>query len=454
MGPSRPTSAGDAKPAAKGIWRLNRLGTSIAVQLLALLVAAGLHTTPLIPGLSKFIFRLFSPAVAIDRSPVEVSMDLDLGEENDEPKKTQEAPPPPPALPPPEAPPEPTNAPPNTFTMPTAAPPPSVSAIAPPKPIPTPTVEPTTPPKDETPKYVPEINDVGIAANPSGNPNNVVIILVGKTLRDHLVGEHMGTMLPKIGQWRDFFDGSGIDAVKDVDLMVLQGPQLRFSGHVDTVLVFGKPMDEVEKSVKKIIERLDGKWLEGTAVPTAIAKADKHERLFMLDKEKHALYITEREAAPKGEKWDEERQLKEDKAKIEKFAKLPAPNTTPPFAIKMMVTEPGKFGRAPVFGQMIPTTMERLTFQVDALPAGSAMLHVQLWDDTLEHATKDLDTIQVTWGEIQLGALLKGISIPDATWKMKGKLVYADIEVDKTFLDRAAEIGEETIEKEAKAQGK
>lgn len=431
---------------------LDRLKTPILAQLIAVVLAVGLHTTPLIPGLAGFIGRLFERPARLDRSDAEVSIDLDLDDETDPEKKDatkpDDTPPPIAAPPPPDDKPEPG---PEPFVVPPPPKPtvPDVKPTAPPAPTPPPTAPP--PKVDATPKYVPEIQEVGIAANPSGNPNNVIIILVGKTLRDHPVGTKMGAMLPSIGQWRDFFDGTGIDAVKDVDLMVLQGPQLKVSDRVDTVLVFAKPMDEVEKSVKKIVERLGGTWLEGTALPAATAKADNHDRLFILDRAKKALYITHPPAPTgKDEKWDDAKLLEEEKAKIKKFADLPAPTTTPPFAIKMMVTDPGKFGRAPVLGQFIPTTMKRLTFQVDALTEGRAKLHIELWDKDEATAKSNLDDINSKWGQIQLAALLKGLDIPNAAFKAEGSLVRADFDVDKDFLDTIAELGQEQITKEAK----
>lgn len=429
---------------------LERLRTPILAHVLALALAVGLHSTPFIPGVSAFVRNLFQRAAPIDRSETEVSIDLDITDEEVEPEKPKKEEAPPPVAPPPPEPEVETQPKPDTFVVTKPQPTvPDTKPTAPPAPTPPPTTPP--PPKpDATPKYTPEINEVGIAANPSGNPNNVIIILVGKTLRNHPVGEKMGAMLPGIGQWRDFFDGTGIDAVKDVDLMVLQGPQLRVSDRVDTVLVFSKPADEVEKSVKKIIERLKGQWLEGTAVSAATAKADKYDRLFIFDKSKNALYVTYPPAAPKGETWDEAKTLEEIKAKVKKFADLPTPTSNPPFAIKMMVTDPGKFGRAPVIGQFIPTTMRRLTFQVDALTEGRAKLHIELWDKDEATAAGNLDDINAKWGQIQLAALLKGLDIPNATFKNKGALVTAEFDVDKDFLDTFFELGQEQIDKEAK----
>ncbi|MFO0618757.1 MAG: hypothetical protein U0414_39565 [Polyangiaceae bacterium] len=427
--------------------RADRLRTPLLAHLVALVLALGLHTTPMIPGVAKWIGRLFQRQAPIDRSETEVSVELDLDEDQEPAKPTD----PEPASLPAPAPAEPevvTKPSPEEFVVPKPPPP----TAAPPKPTapPAPTAPPPPPKVDTTPKYVDPGREVNIAANPSGNPNNVVIILVGKTLREHPVGDRMGKMLPGIGQWRDFFEGTGIDAVRDVDLMVLQGPQLTMSERVDTVLLFNKPMEEIDKAVHTIIERLKGQWLEDTAVPAALAKADKHERIFMLDKTKKVLYVTHPPAPPNGETWDDAKLLEEEKAKIKKFADLPAPTATPPFAIKMMVTDPGKFARVPVFGQLIPKTMTRLVFQVDAMTEGRARLHIELWDKDPATAEADVPDINVKWGEVQLGALLKGLDIPNATFKADGSLVRAELEVDKDFLDRIFEIGQEMIDKEAK----
>lgn len=436
---------------------VERLKTPLLAHAIALALAVGIHTTPLVPGVAHWVGRIFERKVKTDRSETIVSVELDLSEDQEPEKKD----------PPPEKPPEPLVAPPELpqETAPTpedfVVPKPAPTPVTPPIPAPTPAPKPTPttppePPKPAGPVYKPEINDVGIAANPSGNPNNVVIIVVGKALRDHPVGARMGALLPGIGQWKDFFEGTGIDAVKDVELMVLQGPQLKVSDRVDTVLVFSKPMDEIEVAVKKIVERLGGTWLEGTAVPAATAKADKFDRLFMLDKSKRALYITHPPAPTgKDEKgnpitWDEAKLKEEIQAKVKKFSELPAPTTTPPFAIKMMVTDPGKFGRAPVVGDLIPRTMKRLVFQVDALSEGRAMLHIELWDKDEATAASNVDEANADWGKIQLGAMLKGLNIPNTTFKAEGSLVRGDLEVDKDFLDTIFELLAQQVTKEAK----
>ncbi len=442
--------------------RIQRLSTSRRVIGAAIAVALVVHA-PIYPTLWNIIDSVLHKDKDDDAQvDSEVPVELDLDSDALAVKLPDQAPPPPPKATtdangdtPLDA--GPRDAGPPDAPIDAAPPPDAAPSDAGPPPIP-----------DQTPQEKTPSEEVDAPPNPSGNVNNVEIVLVGKQLRNHPVGAKMGQLLPNLRQWRDFFADSNIDAVRDADLIVLTGPQMARhsrndkvgSGQVDGILVWNIPMDRVKGALDGVVKRSNGSWLEGAATPTALGSADDADRMFVMIPDKSMLYVTPPPHPQKGEKWSDEEKVLEEKKKVEKILKFKPPKGDLPFAILVSVKEPGKLSRFAVptgIGdmtmslQLVPSTVEKFVFRVDPLPEGEAMARIELWDDNAKDAEADVSTVQSNWGLAQAGShIALSIDLPDATFATKGRVIFADAKVTRGFLDATFALGVQMMNKENK----
>lgn len=126
-----------------------------------------------------------------------------------------------------------------------------------------------------------------VAGAPSslvGKDPNVKILISGERLRKFELGAMFGEVLSGIPQWQTFIGTSGIDPVKDINNMLIGGPQLRDSRKVVVVLDMSVSEQKTRETVNGIIKRSNppGKWLEGTPVPAATGQAAGGERIFAM----------------------------------------------------------------------------------------------------------------------------------------------------------------------------
>lgn len=110
---------------------------------------------------------------------------------------------------------------------------------------------------------------------------NVRLIINSEAIRSHALGARIGALLASVYQWRDFFGPTGIDPVRDIDRLLIAGPQLRDSSGVVVVLQHNTSEQRMHQAVDALVKRdPQGKWLTGK-VPTAVARADRAERYFV-----------------------------------------------------------------------------------------------------------------------------------------------------------------------------
>lgn len=131
---------------------------------------------------------------------------------------------------------------------------------------------------------------------------NVRLIVFNDRIRNHPLGARIGTLLGGAEQWKDFFGPTGLDPIKDVDRILIAGPQLRKSADVVAVLRVNVPNDKLRAAVDALVQRdAQGGWLDA-GVPAARLQADRAERLLVLpapqilvmappSAEKHALSL-------------------------------------------------------------------------------------------------------------------------------------------------------------------
>ena len=463
---TRSTSASDAKkdaaapagPASEArprrLRRFRRWAATEKVLIVCFVVAFAAHL-PALP-ISRYVGQLldfWSDDESEDDEPAVVPFEIEIGADLPDPpkvkaeeKKAEEPPKPKPEPEPTAAPPEP------------SVPPPVVTAPPPPAPK----------PKRESPADA--IDDIQVLAK---NPNHVTITLVGSQLRNHPVGGKMGALLTANKQWEDFFGGSNIDPINDVDVMVVTGPRMKISGKVVSIVKFSADMERVKAAVDHVISesKTGGEWLEGTTIPAARAFADGAERIFALVPDKSLLYVfpspypgpAKQKRLKKQGKLDEAMQkarktldLELGKIKAGKFADRDLPQ----FAIEAYMVEPwklqGKDGKVdlPLVGgiELIPKDLDQ--GRIVVVPSGAdADVTITLVAPTEKAAVDDAQILNASWGTIQMGARFKfDLELPDMKFEPKGNEIVAKGKLDQKALEVVFTIGKEKTEEAKKTR--
>lgn len=112
---------------------------------------------------------------------------------------------------------------------------------------------------------------------------NVRIIVYTEKVRTHPLGPRVGRLLSSVYQWRDFFGPAQLDPIRDVDRLVIAGPQLRDSSNVVAVLKVNISRARIQAALDAIVKAdpAHGEWLDA-GIPAARAYADRAPRVFVL----------------------------------------------------------------------------------------------------------------------------------------------------------------------------
>jgi hypothetical protein len=248
--------------------------------LASLLVHAPL--TPLVALLGLFGWLAAKPPEALDAPPV-TAIPVDLFEGEDAP-----APPAPPPPPEPLAVPEPAAAP----RKPRKPPEPADAGL--------PDAAPDAEPADAGASSDAGAGDAGVKEGDGGAPNpmaglvgdarkvvdadaNVRLVVYPEKIRNHPLGPRIGRLLGSIYQWRDFFGPTKLDPIRDVDRIMIVGPELRDSSKVAAILKVNVGAARLRDAVDAIVkaDADHGEWLDA-GIPAATAYADRAPRIFAL----------------------------------------------------------------------------------------------------------------------------------------------------------------------------
>jgi len=112
---------------------------------------------------------------------------------------------------------------------------------------------------------------------------NVRLIVFTDKIRGNPLGPRVGTLLGQAYQWRDFFGPSGLDPIRDVDRILIAGPQLRNSSGAVAVVKYNVSELKMRSAIDALVRRdtISGGWLDA-GVPAAVAHADRAERVFVM----------------------------------------------------------------------------------------------------------------------------------------------------------------------------
>lgn len=160
-------------------------------------------------------------------------------------------------------------------------------------PLPEPEKEPEAPAPATEPESVPVpvsrpygdpvalAGDAGQIADPNAN---VRLMLYAEVIRNHPIGPQVGALMRRTPQWSDFFGPSEIDPIRDVDRVMIAGPQLRNSSEVVAVVQHRLSKDRIDAAFEALVAR-KGEWIDREA-RLAKARADRAPRLFAAPNDK------------------------------------------------------------------------------------------------------------------------------------------------------------------------
>lgn len=122
----------------------------------------------------------------------------------------------------------------------------------------------------------------GAAGAVADSNANVSAIIYTEAIRRHSLGPRVGRILSTLYQWRDFFGPTGLDPIRDIDRILIAGPQFRDTSDVVVVLQHHLPPAELRSAIDRLVKRdPEGAWLPAQ-VPVARASADRASRFFIL----------------------------------------------------------------------------------------------------------------------------------------------------------------------------
>lgn len=215
-----------------------------------------------------------------------------------------------------------------------------------------------------------------------GKDPNVKILIAGDRLRKYELGGMFGDVLSSIPQWQTFIGTSGIDPVKDINHMLIGGPQLRDSRKVVVVMDLSVNDQKARETINGIIKRSTppGKWLEGTPVPAAVAQAAGGERIFAMVPGKHLVVVLPADA----------------KNQLDKLKTIKPFDKSSNIGIALYMVTPANAFRGLPF--QIPNTLKWM--RVNVIPTDDSGIDVVLEAEdkdaalAAEHATKLEDIIE------------------------------------------------------------
>jgi len=111
---------------------------------------------------------------------------------------------------------------------------------------------------------------------------NVNLLLLSDRVREHPLGPRIGKLLTDFPQWSSFFATAEIDPVRDLNRMLIVGPEFRRSADVVAIIQHRLGREVLRKAIDRLVQRAPrGRWLKAK-IPAARAHADRAERLFVL----------------------------------------------------------------------------------------------------------------------------------------------------------------------------
>ncbi|MGZ3418480.1 MAG: hypothetical protein ACXWUG_26015 [Polyangiales bacterium] len=138
---------------------------------------------------------------------------------------------------------------------------------------------------DAGPERVKDPNALAGGLNALKPPNkevHVSVLVRMDHLRLHPIGKQLGGRLTKIAQWKPFFDGTGLDPVRDFDVLYAFGPRFYETSRVSAIVATNKPDEAISLALQSVYKRFPGaEWIGDDDVPAFRAKIDGADRVIV-----------------------------------------------------------------------------------------------------------------------------------------------------------------------------
>lgn len=118
------------------------------------------------------------------------------------------------------------------------------------------------------------------ALKPPNKEVHVSVLVRMDHLRTHPIGKQLGSRLLKIEQWKPFFEGTGLDPVRDFDALFAFGPRFHETSRVSAIIAHNKPDLAMTLVMQGVAKKFPGsEWIGDDDVPAFRAKIDGAQRV-------------------------------------------------------------------------------------------------------------------------------------------------------------------------------
>ncbi|WP_437311437.1 hypothetical protein [Sorangium sp. So ce388] len=266
---------------------------------------------------------------------------------------------------------------------------------------------------------------------------NVQVLIAGDRLRSHELGEWFGRILTTIPQWQSFFSDTSVDPIRDIDHLLIAGPQLRDSSKVVAVMDYRAPEQVMRAAVDVIVQRSNGAWIEDAPVPAARATAERSERIFAMVPEKRLLVVLPAE----------------EEAQLSKLKSMKGFNKSSAAGIVISMLTPANAFRGV---QALPRSLAWMRLTVTPTKDGGADLALTAGDESAEEAlaharelTRTLNALRT----INLGITRIDV-VDEVTFNTDGKVIWSKLHVTNRQLKLIMGFVEQALRDQAAARKK
>ena len=261
---------------------------------------------------------------------------------------------------------------------------------------------------------------------------NVKLWIYADKIRETSLAPRIGPLLRSLYQWRDFFGPTGIDPIRDIDQIMLYGPQLRDTTNLVAILKHHVPPDRMHTAVDALVraDHRGGMWLDD-GVPAASVHLDGAEHRFILANSQTVMMTN-----PQAYKLA---------LAVAKVARLP-PSHGPEAMLAYIVTPWRVFIGLPV---QVPHSIKWARIRVTPTADGGASAELEAEDESPALASEDADYLTRSANALSqlnlgfLGSLIGQQShkfIEHVAFSSNGKMIRGEAQITAAQLSTALDM--------------